>query len=90
MVRTWQRTLLGALLVGAVAVAGIGLNFTLLRLTQDAHDPVGRLSPRAVFTDPARTTPTADTTVTTQPGVDDGSSSDDGGSPTRNDGDGDD
>ena len=87
MVHTWQRTLLGALLVGAVAVAGIALNFTLLRLTQDAHDPVGRLSPRAVFT---RTTPTADTTVTTQPGTDDGSSSDDGGGPTHGDGDGDD
>ena len=48
-VRSWQRAFLGALLVGAVAVAGIALNFTLLRLTQDAHDPVGKLSPRAVF-----------------------------------------
>jgi hypothetical protein len=48
-VRTWQRAFLGAVLVGAVAVAGISLNFTLLRLTQDAHDPVGKLSPRAVF-----------------------------------------
>ena len=48
--RAWQRALLGALLVGAVAVAGIALNFTLLRLTQDSHDPVGKLSPRAVFT----------------------------------------
>ena len=48
--RAWQRAFLGALLVGAVAVAGIALNFTLLRLTQDSHDPVGKLSPRAVFT----------------------------------------
>ena len=31
-------------------MAGIALNFTLLRLTQDSHDPVGKLSPRAVFT----------------------------------------
>ncbi len=43
--RAWQRALLGALLVGAVAVAGIALNFTLLRLTQDAHDPVGQAEP---------------------------------------------
>jgi len=59
-VRTWHRALFGALLVGAVAIAGIALNFTLLRLTQDAHDPVGKLSPRAVFastlTSPATTT----------------------------------
>ena len=48
--RAWHRALLGALLLGAVAVAGIALNFTLLRITQDSHDPVGRLSPRAVFT----------------------------------------
>jgi hypothetical protein len=55
-VRTWQRAFLGAVLVGAVAVAGIALNFTLLRLTQDAHDPVGRLSPRAVFSGSRTTT----------------------------------
>jgi len=60
----WHRALLGVLLVGAVAVAGIALNFTLLRLTQDSHDPVGKLSPRAVFsgretstTVPVETTP---------------------------------
>ena len=45
--------------MGAVAVAGIALNFTLLRLTQDAHDPVGKLSPRAVFAGTVATTPTA-------------------------------
>lgn len=69
--RVWQRAILGALLVGAVAVAGIALNFTLLRLTQDSHDPVGKLSPRIVFTGtrtdtgPATTTTTTATTGTT-------------------------
>jgi len=64
--RPWQRLLLGGLLLAAVAVAGIALNFTLLRLTQDSHDPVGKLSPRAVFTGtrtdtgPATTTKTGD------------------------------
>jgi hypothetical protein len=62
-VQTWHRAILGALLVGAVAAAGIALNFTLLRLTQDAHDPVGRMSPRAVFAGTVATTPaTADDT----------------------------
>jgi hypothetical protein len=70
-VASWQRAVLGALLVAAIAVAGIALNFTLLRLTQDAHDPVGKLSPRAAFpsktqaggtaTSPAPTTPTTTT-----------------------------
>jgi len=63
--RAWQRALLGALLVGAVAVAGIALNFTLLRLTQDSHDPVGKLSPRAVFTGTRTDTTPAATTATT-------------------------
>ena len=54
--RAWHRAFLGALLVGAVAAAGIALNFTLLRLTQDAHDPVGKLSPRAVFSGSRTTT----------------------------------
>jgi hypothetical protein len=52
----WRRAFLLVLLVGAVAVAGIALNFTLLRLTQDAHDPVGKLSPRAVFSGRETTT----------------------------------
>ena len=79
--RAWQRALLGALLVGAVAVAGIALNFTLLRLTQDSHDPVGKLSPRAVFTEtrtdpsPATTTPTTETTDQ-RPREDDGQGAD--------------
>jgi hypothetical protein len=58
-VHAWQRILLGSLLIVAVGVAGIALNFALLGLTQDSNDPVGKLSPRAVFTDqPARTTTT--------------------------------
>ena len=77
--RSWRRILLGSLLIGAVAVAGIALNFTLLGLTQDAHDRVGKLSPRAVFADrPAADTTTTPvtTTATTTPtsGGDDGSS----------------
>jgi hypothetical protein len=44
-------------LVLALAVAGTAANLFLLRLTQDSSDPVGRLSPRAVFTTPATTTP---------------------------------
>lgn len=89
--RTWQRNLLGSLLIAAVAVAGIALNFTLLGLTQDAHDPVGKLSPRAVFSNrQAGTTPTkpvttqtttsvtTQTTETTTTGNDSGSSHGDG------------
>lgn len=70
---TWHRALLGALLVGAVAAAGIALNFTLLRLTQDAHDPVGKLSPRAVFTDQPATTTTTTTVTTSTTGSNDDS-----------------
>jgi hypothetical protein len=79
--RGWTKALLGGLLLCAVAAAGIGLNFTLLRLTGDADDPVGKLSPRAVFpgdttrttetqTAPTKTEPTPTETV---PGSDDGS-----------------
>ena len=77
--RSWQRLLLGGVLLAAVAVAGIALNFTLLGLTRDDNEPVGRLSPRAVFTDrPATITPTTPvatttTTTTTTAGGDDGS-----------------
>jgi hypothetical protein len=66
VVRVWQRALLGALLVGAVAAAGIALNFTLLRLTQDAHDPVGKLSPRVVFSGETPTGAGPVTTITTK------------------------
>ena len=69
MVRSWRRALFGTLLVVAVAVAGIALNFTLLRLTQDSNDPVGRLSPRAVFNEPSDLTPSSgpDDSSTTGP-----------------------
>jgi hypothetical protein len=59
-VRSWRRAVLGVVLVGAIAIAGIALNFTLLRLTQDAHDPVGKLSPRAVFAPQEPTTGTVE------------------------------
>ncbi len=75
--------LLGGLLLCAIAAAGIGLNFTLLRLTGDAHDPVGRLSPRAVFFGETTGTTQASTTPTrteTAPGSDDGSGAEDGDS----------
>jgi hypothetical protein len=65
-VRTWHRALLGVLLVSAIAVAGIALNFLLLRLTQDAHDPVGKLSPRSVFMGTTSSSTETDVT-TTQP-----------------------
>ncbi len=73
--------LLGGLLLCAVATAGIGLNFTLLRLTGDAHDPVGRLSPRAVFSgETTGTTPVATTSAQaeTTPASDDGTAKGDG------------
>jgi len=65
--RVWHRAFLGVLLVAAVAVAGIALNFTLLRLTQDAHDPVGKLSPRAVFSSREATTPAPASDTRSQP-----------------------
>jgi hypothetical protein len=81
--RGWTRVLLGGLLLCAVAAAGIGLNFTLLRLTGDANDPVGKLSPRAVFsrdsTDTTETT-TTPTRTETVPGSDDGPANGDGDS----------
>jgi len=52
-----SRVAIGAALVLALAVASTAANLFLLRLTQDSSDPVGRLSPRAVFTVPAATTP---------------------------------
>lgn len=85
--RGWTRALLGGLLLCAIAAAGIGLNFTLLRLTGDAHDPVGKLSPRAVFsgetprttaTQPESQTQTTPTPTETVPASDDDSGRDDG------------
>jgi len=58
MVRSWQRIVLGAALVAVIAIAGILVNFSLLRLTQDANDPVGKLSPRSVFLQDTGTTTT--------------------------------
>ncbi len=78
---------MGALLVGAVAAAGIALNFTLLRLTQDAHDPVGKLSPRAVFSEQTQTITTPVITTTRS---DDGSSHGSPPTPRPSDGDSDD
>ena len=69
--RSWQRAVLGVLLLAVVAVAGIALNFTLLRLTQEGNDPVGKLSPRAVFVDRAGTAPTTTTTAPTTTTTDD-------------------
>lgn len=80
--RSWQRILIGGLLVVAVAAAGIAFNLALLGLTQDNSDPVGKLSPRAVFdrgsvaTTPSGTTTPATTTddggkAGDTPGVDD-------------------
>lgn len=48
--RSWQRVAVAAALVAAIAAAGILANLTLLGLTQDANEPAGKLSPRAVFT----------------------------------------
>ena len=57
---------MAALLVALLAVAATAGNFFLLRLTQDSTDPVGRLSPRAVFSTPETTpTPSPPTTTTT-------------------------
>lgn len=75
MPMAWHRALLGALLVGAVAIAGIALNFTLLRMTQDSHDPVGKLSPRAVFLPRSATEPATTVEAPTHQ-ADDGDSDD--------------
>ena len=45
----WMRAIAGLALVSLVALAGIAASFGLLRLTQNSHDPVGELSPKAVF-----------------------------------------
>jgi hypothetical protein len=84
--RSWQRLLLGGLLLAAVAVAGIALNFTLLGLTRDENGPVGKLSPRAVFSGGPTTTAPVTTTSTTS-GSDDGSSPGDGEPPGDGDSD---
>ena len=70
--RSWQTMLLGGLLVVAVAVAGIAFNLALLRLTQDSSDPVGKLSPRAVFNRKPGATTSTDTTTPSTTTDDDG------------------
>ena len=56
---SWMRAVAGVALVALVALVGIAASFGLLRLTQNSHDPVGKLSPRAVFIEGTRqlTTP---------------------------------
>ena len=63
----WLKALAGVALVVLIAGAGILANFGLLRLTSDAQDPVGKLSPRSLVT---RTDTGTHTTPTTQPTVD--------------------
>lgn len=47
------RTLLVAVAAVALAAAGIGANFLLLRYADASNDPVGRLTPRATITQPS-------------------------------------
>ena len=52
------RILGGVAIVAAATAAAILLNLTLLDSAQPGNDPVGKLSPRAVFVPaPATTTP---------------------------------
>ena len=65
-----RRIVLGALLVAAAVVAAIAANLALLRLAEERNDPVGKLSPKAVFTAPVRTVApgvTAPPAVTIEP-----------------------
>ncbi len=52
-----SRLLVVVLSLAALAAAGVGANLYLLGLTGDTGEPVGRLSPRAVFPAPKATTP---------------------------------
>ena len=49
MRRGLRRLILTIALVAAIAAAATLANLALLSSTQDSSDPVGRLSPRAVF-----------------------------------------
>ena len=53
-----RSALVAVALVAVLAAAGTATNLFLLRLTQDSSDPVGRLSPRAIFPEPAKAAPT--------------------------------
>lgn len=81
--RSWQRIVLGGLLVVALAAAGIALNFALLGFTQEGDDRVGKLSPRAILDRGARTGP--GTTVTSTTTGDDSHTTTDGGGRTTTD-----
>lgn len=50
-----RRIVFGVLLVVAAVVAAIAANLALLGLAEERNDPVGKLSPKAVFTSPVRT-----------------------------------
>lgn len=52
-----RRIVLGVLLVVAAATAAIAANLALLGLAEQRHDPVGKLSPRAVFSIPVTVSP---------------------------------
>jgi hypothetical protein len=58
------RILLVAVAAVALAAAGIGANFVLLRYADANSDPVGKLTPRATITQPSSppTTKTVDQT----------------------------
>ena len=47
---SWRQIVLTVALVAVVAVVAVAANLALLRSTEDRGDPVGHLSPRAVFT----------------------------------------
>ncbi len=72
--RPWLKTLVGVALVVLIAAAGILTNFGLLRLTSDAQDPVGKLSPRLLVSQTDTGTPTTPATQPTVDGDDDSSS----------------
>jgi len=54
-------------LVAVVAIAAVVANLALLRSTEDSSDPVGRLSPRVVFSVPTEPATATTTPVTGRP-----------------------
>ena len=65
------RVLPFALVAAAAVIATLAVNFLLVGYAQNRHDPVGKLSPRALITDtaggrtgPATTSGTTDGTTT--------------------------
>jgi len=59
-----RQLVLTLVLVAGVAVAAVVANLALLRTAQNSSDPVGRLSPRAVFSTQAPTTSTTPANTT--------------------------